>query len=115
MAVVSSAKDEFREVKVKFIPIANEYKGKPLTTTQTVEGRTYKAELRPGRWCKVPVFMARNLKRMSQKGMRARVPDGFDLEKDMESGRYNHEDGGIRANMVEEYDPKFELIIDGNL
>jgi len=113
--VINAKKDYEREVRVKFIPVDESYKGVPLSLSAQAEGRSYSASLRPGIWCKVPVILARQAKHISKKGRKKMVPDGSNLERDMEQGIYNHKDGSIHSSLTEEYNPNFEIIIDGDI
>ena len=112
------------KVRVKYIPIADNYKGAPLVSSITGDhdGRDYavRATLNPGEEKVVPVCIARDLKRQVAKFNRNKnnvnVPDGSGIESRMVTEAYNSDEGGVRSQSRKEYNqPDYELVVYGDI
>lgn len=110
MPVVESSTEPFaKQVRIKYVPIAENYKRTPLAcSTTSGEGKHVSVKLQPGVWTKVPVEIAQDLLKQVRKSKRNKmVPDGTNLELQMEQGVHNE-----RLEMAE---PDYEIIVDGNI
>lgn len=110
MANVASAKrDSEKLVKIKYIPLKQNYKNYVLPVSVTAEGRQYSAKLVPRQWTTVPWCIAKMLKDQVKKQSRPLyVPDGHNM--DMGSQTLN--DGGVMYNVREESEPDYEIEVD---
>jgi hypothetical protein len=118
MANIGQAKSDMdRQVKVKYIPIAGNYKNYSLPVSVMGDGKISKKTLRPYQWETVSVAVAKELQSLVRKSKRSRhVPDGVGMETAMTSDRYDQDDGGVKSQMREEGgEPDFEIQIDGTL
>ena len=118
MAHVQSGRSEMdRKVKIKYIPIAGNYKGYTLPVSVIADGKISKAKLRPHQWETVSVAIARELQNNVKKMKRSRmVPSGLGMEESMVSDRYDQEEAGVRSTLRDEGgEPDYDIIIDGTL
>jgi len=122
--VITQGKDDLdRAVRVKYIPIADNYKGYSLP--YSVGGKTRdgvskysKGTLPPHTWTKVSVAVAKNLLDQVKKSKRSRmVPNGSGMESAMGGNKFDQEDGLVRSNLRDETggEPDYEIQVDGDL
>ena len=109
-SIVGSEREEFAQaVRVKYIPIAANYKGEPLVSSITSgTGKHVRVVLKPNVWQKVPVEIARQLKQGVRQMKKNRVvPSGDNLELQMEKD--------IHEERIEMQEVDYEILVDGNI
>jgi len=107
--VASATKDHEKLVKIKYIPLKENYKGYVLPVSVTTGGRQYSAQLVPRQWTTVPWCIAKMLKDQVKKQRKPRyVPDG----RYMEEGPNTRSEGGVMFNVREENEPDYEIEVD---
>lgn len=111
-------------VKVKYVPVADNYKQAPLVASVTGDhdgqGYQVRATLHPGEEKKVPVCIARELRKQVEKFNRNKqmvnVPDGRGMENRMLTDAYDENDGGVMSKRRQEYEsPDYELVVYGDI
>lgn len=105
-----------RMVEVKYTPVAENYKGFPLTVSVTGEGRRTKAVLQPGVWTKCSVACAKEaLSKVKRAMRRNRVQSGHNMEQYMGQPGFEQE-SGVMARMVEVGgEPDYEIQVRGDI
>ena len=107
--IATAAKDSEKLVRIRYIPLRENYKGYVLPVSVTTGGRQYSAQLVPRQWTTVPWCIAKMLKDQVKKQSRTRyVPDG----RNMDEGPNTRSEGGVMYNVREESEPDYEIEVD---